>query len=56
MPFALKLMNVKGKEVEPYMKEVEGKLLEEADYELELKQSMDFANKCEQLDGVFFPK
>ncbi|WP_420315723.1 ABC1 kinase family protein [Ekhidna sp.] len=55
-PFALKLMNVKGKEVEPYMKEVEGKLLEEADYALELKQSMDFAEKCKSLNGVFFPK
>ena len=55
-PFALKLMNVKGREAEPYMKEVEGKLLEEADYELELKQSMDFANKCSNLPGVFFPK
>jgi len=54
-PFALKLMNVKGKEVEPYMKEVEGKLLEEADYGLELKQSMDFAKKCENMEGVFFP-
>lgn len=55
-PFALKLMNVKGKDVEPYMKEVEGKLLEEADYGLELQQSMDFAEKCEQVEGVFFPK
>ncbi|WP_421762603.1 ABC1 kinase family protein [Ekhidna sp.] len=54
-PFALKLMNVKGKEVEPYMKEVEGKLLEEADYALELKQSMNFAEKCDKMDGVFFP-
>ncbi|MEM7298301.1 MAG: AarF/ABC1/UbiB kinase family protein [Bacteroidota bacterium] len=54
-PFALKLMNVKGKEVEPYMKEVENKLLEEADYGLELQQSMDFARKCEKLEGVFFP-
>ena len=54
-PFALKLMNVKSKEVEPYMKEVEGKLLEEADYELELKQSLDFAEKCKTVEGVFFP-
>lgn len=54
-PFALKMMNVKGKEVEPYMKEVEGKLLEEADYQLELRQSMDFAKKCEKLEEVFFP-
>lgn len=55
-PFALKLMNVKGKDVDPYMKEVEGKLLEEADYQLELKQSIDFAKKCQKIDGVFFPK
>lgn len=54
-PFALKLMKVKGKEVEPYMKEVEGKLLEEADYGLELKQSMEFAEKCKDVGGVFFP-
>lgn len=54
-PFALRLMKVKGKEVEPYMKEVEGKLLEEADYGLELKQSMDFAEKCKEVSGVFFP-
>ncbi|MEQ9405581.1 MAG: AarF/UbiB family protein [Cyclobacteriaceae bacterium] len=54
-PFALKLMKVKGSEVEPYMKEVEEKLLEEADYALELKQSMDFASKCEKLPNVFFP-
>lgn len=54
-PFALQLMNVRGKDIEPYMKEVEGKLLEEADYELELRQSMDFAEKCAHIDGVFFP-
>lgn len=55
-PFALKLMKVKGKEVEPYMKEVEEKLLEEADYALELKQSIEFADKCKNLQGVFFPE
>ncbi|MBC6401646.1 MAG: AarF/ABC1/UbiB kinase family protein [Ekhidna sp.] len=55
-PFALRLMNVKGKEVEPYMKEVEEKLLEEADYSLELKQSMEFAEKCKTINGIFFPE
>ncbi|MEQ8904326.1 AarF/ABC1/UbiB kinase family protein [Ekhidna sp.] len=54
-PFALKLMKVKGKEIDPYLQEVEGKLLEEADYGLELRQSMDFAEKCSNLRGVFFP-
>ncbi len=55
-PFALRLMNVKGKDVEPYFKEVESKLLEEANYTLELEQSVDFATKCEKLENVFFPK
>lgn len=54
-PFALRLMNVKGKDVDPYMKEVEDKLLEEADYTLELKQSLDIAEKCKNIEGVFFP-
>ena len=55
-PFALRLMNVRGKEIEPYMKEVEEKLLEEVDYSLELKQSMEFAEKCKTIKGVFFPE
>ena len=55
-PFALKVMNVKGKDVEPYMKEVEEKLLEEANYNLELQQSMEFADKCKKMEGLFFPK
>ncbi len=55
-PFALKLMKVKGKEVEPYMKEVEEKLLEEANYELELQQSLDFVDKCNHLPNLLFPK
>jgi predicted unusual protein kinase regulating ubiquinone biosynthesis (AarF/ABC1/UbiB family) len=54
-PFALKLMKVKAKEVEPYLKEVEEKLLEEANYTLELQQSMEFANKCKNVEGTFFP-
>ncbi len=55
-PFALKLMNVRGKDVDPFMKEVEEKLLEEADYNLELKQSMEFVDKCGEMKGLFFPR
>lgn len=55
-PFALKLMKVKGSEVEPYMKEVENKLLEEADYALELRQSKEFVEKCKHLPELFFPE
>ncbi|MEM9895729.1 MAG: AarF/ABC1/UbiB kinase family protein [Bacteroidota bacterium] len=55
-PFALRLMNVKGKDVDPYMKEVEEKLLEEANYGLELEQSLEFSEKCKALPNVFFPE
>ncbi|MFK7951804.1 MAG: ABC1 kinase family protein [Ekhidna sp.] len=54
-PFALKLMKVKSKDVEPYLKEVEEKLLEEANYQLELTQSMEFAKQCDGVEGTFFP-
>ncbi len=55
-PFALKLMNVKSRDIDHYMKEVEEKLLEETDYELELKQSVQLTNHCANLPDVYFPK
>lgn len=53
-PFALKLMDVSEKELSIYMKEVEEKLLEETDYELELARSRYFTKKC-ALPGITFP-
>ena len=38
-PIAMRMFNIKGKDSEKYFKEVEGKLLEETDYILEVKQS-----------------
>ncbi len=55
-PFALKLMNIKGRDIDPYMKEVESKLMEEADYSLELEQSVEFSEKCKDIQGIFFPQ
>lgn len=54
-PFALKLMDVSERELSIYMQEVEQKLLEETDYELELERSRYFTAKCD-LPGVIFPK
>jgi len=54
-PIALKMMGVKEHEIKQYIEEVEAKLLEETDYKLELKQSMEVGKACEKLDGVFFP-
>jgi predicted unusual protein kinase regulating ubiquinone biosynthesis (AarF/ABC1/UbiB family) len=55
-PFAMSMLGLKDAEVKPYFEEVEAKLLEETDYELELNQSIEMADKCASLDGVIFPK
>ena len=55
-PFALKLLNVKSDEVKIYFKEVEKKMLEETDYQQELKQGVNIAKLCKGLDFVKFPK
>jgi len=55
-PIAMRMLNMKEKEIKQYMQEIEGKLLEETDYLLELKQSMEIVEACSGLDGVYFPK
>lgn len=52
-PFALKLMDVSERELQVYMQEVEEKLLEETDYELELERSQYFTAQCRLPDVVF---
>jgi predicted unusual protein kinase regulating ubiquinone biosynthesis (AarF/ABC1/UbiB family) len=54
-PFALKMFNIKANETEPYFKEVESKLLEETNYTLELKQSLEIVNSCKELPNLKFP-
>lgn len=53
-PFALTILKVKEKEIAPYMNEVETKLMEETDYELELRNSVEMAEKCAHLPNLFF--
>jgi len=55
-PIALKMFNLKGTDTDKYFKEVEGKLLEETDYELELKQSEWIADRCKVIPDLLFPK
>ncbi len=55
-PLASKIMKVKAKDIEPYMKEVEAKLLEETNYDQELKQSIEITEACQDLSGLKFPK
>ncbi len=55
-PFAIRMFNLKGKDSEKYFKEVEDKLLEETDYELELQQSLEMTQKCSAIENLRFPK
>lgn len=54
-PFAFRLLGMNEKELDIYMKEVEERLLEETDYELEVRRSIEFSNACAGLDNVVFP-
>ena len=55
-PVATRLFNLKGKDSEKYFKEVEGKLLEETNYTLELEQSKAMTEACKHIPKLKFPK
>lgn len=54
-PIAFRLIGMNEKDFEVYAKEVEERLLEETDYELEVKRSMEISKACSVLDNVVFP-
>ncbi len=54
-PFAFRLLGMSEKELDIYMREVEERLLEETDYELEVKRSIEFSQACSGLDNIVFP-
>ncbi|MBW3466502.1 ABC1 kinase family protein [Arthrospiribacter ruber] len=54
-PFALRLLNMNEKELDHYMEEVEGKLIEETDYELEVQRSLEISQACSHIGGLTFP-
>lgn len=55
-PIATRMFNLQGKDSEKYFKEVEGKLLEETDYVLEVKQSKEISEACKHIPNLKFPK
>ncbi|TNE80560.1 MAG: AarF/ABC1/UbiB kinase family protein [Bacteroidetes bacterium] len=55
-PVALRMFNLSDKDLDKYMEEVEGKLLEETDYKLELKRGQDIARACSGIEGLRFPE
>lgn len=54
-PLAAQVMKMKSSDLKIYMDEVESKLLEETDYELELRQATEIGRDCAPLEGLRFP-
>ena len=55
-PLAVQLLNLNNAEIERYFTEVQDRLLEEADYELELKRSIEITEAISHIPNIFFPK
>jgi len=56
-PFAFRLLGMSEKELEVYMREVEERLLEETDYELEVRRSIEISKACSAvLQHTIFPR
>ena len=54
-PLAMSLFNLDAKAVDPYLKEVETRLLEETNYKLELQRSVELAAQTAEVEGIRFP-
>lgn len=54
-PIALKMFNIQKEGSESYFQEVENKLFEETDYNLELKRSQQISEACRHLPNLKFP-
>jgi predicted unusual protein kinase regulating ubiquinone biosynthesis (AarF/ABC1/UbiB family) len=55
-PIAMKMFNLKGEDSKRYFAEVEDKLLEETDYELEVRQSIAITEACDHIPNLKFPQ
>ncbi len=55
-PIALSMFNINPVEYAEFIQEVEQRLMEETDYQLELKRSIDLSEKCSHIPGLCFPK
>jgi predicted unusual protein kinase regulating ubiquinone biosynthesis (AarF/ABC1/UbiB family) len=55
-PIAVRMFNLQGQDSDKYFKEVEDKLIEETDYLLELKQSIEVVAACKKIENLVFPE
>jgi predicted unusual protein kinase regulating ubiquinone biosynthesis (AarF/ABC1/UbiB family) len=54
-PIALRMFKLNQAEYDEFIGEVESRLLEEADYHLELKRSMELSKQCKHIPNLIFP-
>lgn len=54
-PLAMRLFKLNAKAIDPYLKEVEQRLIEETNYLLERERSEDLATRCCHIDNIRFP-
>ncbi len=54
-PFAKRLFNISEADLHHYLGEVEERLLEETDYELELQRSQFITEACQHIEHLHFP-
>jgi predicted unusual protein kinase regulating ubiquinone biosynthesis (AarF/ABC1/UbiB family) len=54
-PFAIRIVGMNEVDMDKYFDEIEGKLLEETDYKLELKRSMEVSALCAHIPNLIFP-
>ncbi len=55
-PIAFRLLGMNEKELNIYIKEVEERLLEETDYNLEIRRSIEFSKACRNVKNLVFPQ
>ena len=55
-PFAIRLLSMSKNDIDNYFEEIEGKLLEETNYTLELKRSIELSAACAHIPNLHFPQ
>ncbi len=55
-PIALRMFKLNPADYQEFIGEVQSRLLEEADYTLELERSVELSQKCASIDNIVFPQ
>lgn len=54
-PIAMRMFNISDADITHYLSEVQERLTEECNYELELQRSKEIARECAHIEGLEFP-